>query len=97
MTMPIDSAAGPSAEQAAAALDRALGELELRVDLFLERRRAERIQARANAMMQSDRGRLAQDLDQAKAREEELQAAADAASHALEHAIAEVRLVLGAP
>ena len=97
MNAPIVSPTGPSAEQAAAALDRALGELEMRVDLFLERRRAERIQARANAMMQSDRGRLASDLDTAKAREDELQAAAEAASVALEQAIAEVRAVLGAP
>ncbi len=97
MNVPIDSATGPTAEQAAAALDRALSELELRVDLFLERRREERIQARASAMMQSDRGRLAQDLDQAKAREGELQSAAEAASVALEQAIAEVRMVLGAP
>jgi hypothetical protein len=92
-----DIPSGPSAAQAAEALDRALSELEMRLDLFLERRRDERVAARAQALLHSDRGRLALDLDQAKAREAELQEAADAASAALEQAIAEVRQALGAP
>jgi hypothetical protein len=91
------SGAGPSAQDAARTLDSALNDLERCVDLFLERRRAERVQSRAIAMMQADRGRLASDLDVSKAREDELLAAADAASLALENAIAEVRTVLGAP
>lgn len=97
MTLPFHSATGPSAAQAAAALERALDDLEQRLDLFLERRRDERVQARAGALLQSDRGRLAHDLDAAKAREEELENAAEAASVALEQAIAEVRMVIGRP
>lgn len=92
-----DIPSGPSAAQAAEALDRALNDLEMRLDLFLERRRDERVAAQAQALLHSDRGRLALDLDQAKAREAELQGAADAAAAALESAIAEVRQALGAP
>ena len=92
-----DIPSGPSAAKAAEALDRALNDLEMRLDLFLERRRDERVAARAQALLHSDRGRLAMDLDHAKAREAELQDAADAASAALEQAIAEVRQALGAP
>lgn len=91
-----DIPSGPSAAQAAEALDRALGDLEMRLDLFLERRRDERVAAHAQALLHSDRGRLALDLDQARAREAELQGAADAACAALEQAIAEVRQALGA-
>jgi len=97
MSLMTDIPSGPSAAQAAEALDRALNDLEMRIDLFLERRRDERVAARAQALLHSDRGRLAMDLDHAKAREAELQDAADAASAALEQAIAEVRQALGAP
>jgi hypothetical protein len=97
MSLMSDIPSGPTAAQAAEALERALSDLELRLDLFLERRRDERVAARAQALLQSDRSRLALDLDLAKAREAELQGAADAASEALEQAIAEVRQALGAP
>jgi len=51
--------------------------------------------AAAFAALESDRARLASDLDAARAREGELESAAAAASRALGRAAAEVRAVLG--
>ncbi|HWF77418.1 MAG TPA: DUF4164 family protein [Caulobacteraceae bacterium] len=77
-------------ELAARRLDRALA--------LLEQRLAQKIaqaSAGAGAAFDQDRAQLAAALDDAKAREKELEEAGQAASAALSRAIAEIRATLG--
>jgi hypothetical protein len=79
------------------ALDLAARRLERAVSL-LEQRIAQRIalaSAGAGTAFDEDRGRLATALDDARARERELEEAGEAASQALARAIGEIRATLG--
>jgi len=81
------------------ALDLAARRLERAVAL-LEQRIAQRIalaSAGAGTASDEDRARLATALDEAMARERELEEAGEAASQALARAIAEIRATLGQP
>ncbi len=76
-------------------LDQALTRLERAVGVLFERSGDPALARRELAAMIEDRAHLAQQLDDALAREKELQALADEASEALGSAIAEVRAALG--
>ncbi len=76
-------------------LDKALTRLEGSVEALFERSGDPVLARRELAAMVEDRAKLAQQLDEALARETELQALADEASEALGSAIAEVRAALG--
>lgn len=81
-------------DSAAARLDAALKRLEVALEAHLTRAgdpAALRMEIMALA---EDRSRLAEELDEALAREEELQSLADEASEALGSAIQEVRAAL---
>lgn len=83
---------GTALELAARRLERATAVLEQRV--------AQKIAeagAGAGAAFEADRGRLAAALDDARARERDLEEAGAAASEALARAIAEIRQALGEP
>jgi hypothetical protein len=80
-----------------AALELAVRRLE-RALALLEQRLAQRIaeaSAGAGAAFEDDRTRLAAALDEARAREHDLEEAGQAASAALARAIAEIREALG--
>lgn len=79
----------------ASRLDKALTRLEGSVEALFERSGDPVLARRELAAMIEDRAKLAQQLDEALARETELQALADEASEALGSAIAEVRAALG--
>lgn len=76
-------------------LDKALTRLERSVGALFERSGDPALAKRELAAMIEDRAYLAQQLDDALAREKELQSLADEASEALGSAIAEVRAALG--
>lgn len=76
-------------------LDKALTRLEGAIEGFSERSGDPALARKELAAMIEDRAYLAQQLDDALARERELQALADEASEALGSAIAEVRAALG--
>jgi hypothetical protein len=76
-------------------LDKAVSRLERAVGVLFERTGDPAVAKRELAAMIEDRAYLAQQLDDALAREKELQALADEASEALGAAIAEVRAALG--
>ncbi|MBR9834495.1 MAG: DUF4164 family protein [Alphaproteobacteria bacterium] len=76
-------------------LDKAVSRLERAVGVLFERTGDPAVARRELAAMIEDRAYLAQQLDDALAREKELQALADEASEALGAAIAEVRAALG--
>ena len=79
--------AGESAlDQAVKRLDRAVGQLEQRM--------ARAAPAGEAGLFDQDRARLAGELDQARAREKELEAAGAEASAALGRAIAEIQAAL---
>lgn len=84
-----------SVESAAERLDGALKRLESAVGALFERSGDPALARRELAAMIEDRAHLAQQLDEALAREKELQILADEASEALGSAIAEVRAALG--
>jgi len=73
-------------------LDRALGQLEMRVASLS-------VQAEASngGLFDQDRAKLAAELDASRGRERELESAGAAASHALGLAIAEFRAALSEP
>ncbi len=79
----------------ASRLDKALTRLEGSVEALFERSGDPVLARRELAAMIEDRAKLAEQLDEALARETELQALADEASEALGSAIAEVRAALG--
>ncbi|GAB5458595.1 MAG: hypothetical protein Hens3KO_16250 [Henriciella sp.] len=82
-------------ENSAKRLDQALARLEGAVDGLFERSGDPVLARKELAAMVEDRAYLAQQLDDALAREKELQALADEASEALGAAISEVRAALG--
>jgi len=71
-------------------LDRALGQLELRVAAMLSE--AETTNA---GLFDQDRAKLAAELDAARSRERELEVAGALASQALGRAIADIKAALG--
>lgn len=73
-------------------LDRALGQLEMRVTSLSAQARASN-----GGLFDQDRANLASELDAARGRERELETAGAAASQALGLAIAEFRSVLSEP
>jgi len=89
-----DSASPRELAEATRRLDRALEQLEAACAAKVAPA-PDALDAAAYAALESDRARLAADLDAARAREHELQAAASAASQALGRAAAEVRAALG--
>lgn len=82
-------------DSAALRLDAALKRLESALGAHLARAGDPAALRAEIAALVSDRAKLAEDLDQALAREKELQALADEASEALGSAIEEVRAALG--
>ena len=84
-----DPEVGPL-ESAILRLDRALAQLELRVDAL-----ASEAQGSNGELFDMDRAKLAAELDAARARERELEAAGSQASAALGRAIAGIRAALG--
>ena len=72
-------------------LDRALGQLELRVSAMM----SEAESANASGLFDQDRAKLAAELDAARSRERELEVAGALASQALGRAIADIRAALG--
>lgn len=83
-----------SIEESAQALDNALGRLERALDSVFARAGDPVVTRKEIAALVADRVRLAEELDAAMAREQELQALADEASSALGSAIDEVRAAL---
>jgi len=77
-------------EAALQRLDRALGQLELRVGVL-----SAEAQGGNGELFDLDRAKLAAELDAARARERELEAAGAEASAALGRAIAGIRAALG--
>lgn len=75
-------------------LDEALERLETVIDGLLERSSNPAATAREVELLNQDRARLGAELDDALAREKELQSLADEASEALGTAITEVRAAL---
>jgi chromosome segregation ATPase len=82
-------------DSAAGRLDAALKRLEVALDAHLNRAGDPAALRAEIAALVSDRSRLAAELDETLAREQELQQLADAASDALGAAIQEVRAALG--
>lgn len=83
---------------AESALDLAAKRLD-RAVIALEQRLAEKLRtagAEAGGLFDQDRANLADQLDRARAREKELEAAGAEASQALSRAIAEIKAVVGA-
>lgn len=83
-----------SIEESAQALDDALGRLERALDSVFARAGDPVVTRKEIAALVTDRAKLAEELDEAMAREQELQALADEASSALGSAIDEVRAAL---
>ena len=81
-------------EQAQQKLDAALGRLEDNLERVFERVGDPEIVRRETDALTKDRARLASELDEALARESELQTLADEAAVALGEAINEVRAAL---
>ncbi|HLK23547.1 MAG TPA: DUF4164 family protein [Caulobacteraceae bacterium] len=77
-------------DEAARRLDHALARLEVRLTSL-----ASQAEGANGALFDADRAKLAAELDAARSRERELEAAGQAASEALSHAIARVRAALG--
>lgn len=75
-------------------LDKALARLETVLDGLLDKAGNPSIAAREVELLNLDRAKLAEELDEALARERQLQALADEASDALGTAIQEVRSAL---
>jgi len=75
------------------ALDQAVKRLDRAVAL-LEQRMAQGASAGGDGLFDADRARLAAELDQARAREKDLEAAGAEASAALGRAIAEIQAAL---
>jgi hypothetical protein len=77
-------------DAAARRLDRAVGLLESRMSGMTA-------QAEIGGLFNHDRAQLAAELDAARGRERELQAAGQEAAQALDRAIAEIRSAIGDP
>jgi hypothetical protein len=86
-----DGNAESALDTAARRLDLALAKLESRLGGMAATAKAE-----AGGLFDQDRSDLASALDAARARERELEAAGQEAAQALDRAIAEIRVALGA-
>lgn len=86
-----DGSAETALDAAARRLDLALAKLESRLGGLMSSAKAE-----VGGLFDHDRSQLAAELDAARARERELKAAGQEAAEALDKAIAEIRLTLGA-
>ncbi len=84
-----DSGAESGLDTAARRLDRAISLLETRLEGKMSTAKAE-----VDGLFDLDRAKLAAELDAARGRERELQAAGAEAAQALDRAIAEIRTVL---
>jgi uncharacterized protein (DUF3084 family) len=82
-------------DPAARRLETALSRLDSALDSLFERSGDPAVMRRELGSLVEDRAKLAHELDEALAREKELQALADEASAALGSAIEEVRAALG--
>jgi hypothetical protein len=71
-------------------LDRALGQLELRLDAMMTA-----ASSQSTGLFEQDRAKLAAELDAARSRERELEIAGAIASQALGRAIADIKAALG--
>jgi hypothetical protein len=71
-------------------LDRALGQLELRLSSLVSE-----VEQANNGLFDQDRAKLAAELDAARSRERELEIAGALASQALGRAIADIKTALG--
>jgi hypothetical protein len=71
-------------------LDRALAQIELRMDGLVAK-----AQSQSGGLFDEDRAKLAAELDAARSRERELEIAGALASQALGRAIADIRTALG--
>jgi len=71
-------------------LDRALGQLEVRLGALVEQ-----ASATNRDLFEQDRAQLAAELDACRSRERELELAGSLASQALGRAIADIRAILG--
>jgi cell division protein ZapA (FtsZ GTPase activity inhibitor) len=78
-------------DSAARALDQAMSKLESRMGGMMSNAKAE-----VGGLFDHDRAQLATELDAARGRERELQAAGQEAAQALDRAIAEIKSALGA-
>lgn len=88
--MTLETAEDGVLDTAIARLDRAVAQLEVRMNALVQEARG------ANGgLFDQDRAKLAAELDAARARERDLQAAGSQASAALGRAIADIRAALG--
>ena len=85
-----DGSSETALDGAARRLELALAKLESRLGGMMSNAKAE-----VGGLFDSDRAQLATELDNARARERELQAAGKVAAQALDRAIAEIRQALG--
>jgi hypothetical protein len=81
---------GGGLDSAILRLERAVGQLELRMNGLLSE-----AQGASGGLFEQDRSKLAAELDAARSRERELEAAGALASQALGRAIADIRAALG--
>ena len=86
-----DDGAESPLDAAARRLDLAMAKLESRMGGMMSSAKAE-----VGGLFDHDRAQLAAELDAARSRERELQAAGQEAAQALDRAIAEMKSVLGA-
>ena len=87
-----DAGEGGALDVAMRRLERATAMLESRLTGLMSTAKAE-----AGGLFDQDRSKLASELDAARSRERELQAAGQQAAQALDHAINEIRAALHAP
>ena len=85
-----EAAEGGVLETAILRLDRAVAQLEVRMNAL-----AQEAQGANGELFDLDRAKLAAELDAARARERDLEAAGSQASAALGRAIADIRAALG--
>lgn len=90
MSMTRETGDGGPLDLAAHRLDRALGQLEVRVTTLLSE-----AESHNGGLFDLDRAKLAADLDAARGRERALETAGSQASEALGRAITEIRAALG--
>ena len=94
MSAPETSAADDPLADAVARLGRAVSRVGARLEDYQLRLNAAAGDVEAAHELDNDRARLAEALDQARAREDELQSAAQDAAHALDDAMADLQALL---
>jgi hypothetical protein len=85
-----DEGQGETLDVAINRVDRAMAQLEMRLDSLVEQ-----ASVSSNGLFDQDRAKLAADLDACRSRERELEIAGALASQALGRAIADIRTALG--